>query len=157
MLSDIGGGNVGNSVNVSLAQITLRWMLEQVILSQCGIIFDEEALERVGMPLSSFPTPQAPSAAKDPSCESHLISDKAGPSAAPEDVVSLPVEELDAPSPLPSTDPPTIPSQPNPDTCDALSPLFDELQLQKSWWLLEIMLLPFSWQDAHGKWHTRWR
>jgi hypothetical protein len=157
LLSDIGGGNVGNSVNVSLAQITLRWMLEQVILSQCGIVFDEEALERVGMPLSSFPTPQTPSAAEDPSCESHLISDKAGPSATPEDVVSLPVEELDAPSPLPSTDPPTIPSQPNPDTCDALAPLFDELQLQKSWWLLEIMLLPFSWQDAHGKWHTRWR
>ncbi|OAX44319.1 hypothetical protein K503DRAFT_679125 [Rhizopogon vinicolor AM-OR11-026] len=96
--SDIGGGNVANCVEVSLAQNTLRWMVEQVIQSQCGILFDEEALERS----------------------------------------------------------PTIPSQPNPEICDALAPLFDELQLQKAWWLLEIMLLPYAWQDACGKWHTKW-
>ncbi|OJA07506.1 hypothetical protein AZE42_09221 [Rhizopogon vesiculosus] len=140
--SDIGGGNVANCVEVSLAQNTLRWMVEQVIQSQCGILFDEEALERLGMPLSSLPVPQPPP-------------------ASPDDVVSLPMEELKASSYVPSTSspptqPPTIPSQPNPETCDALAPLFDELQLQKAWWLLEIMLLPYAWQDAHGKWHTKW-
>lgn len=144
--SDIGGGNVENSVKVSLAQITLRWMVEQVILSNCGIVFDEEALERAGMPLSSFPISQTPPATEDPTGESQPI-DAASPCAEP----SLPT-----PSSLP-TDPPTTPSPPNPQTCDALAPLFDELQLQKAWWLLEILPLPFAWQDAHGKWHKKWR
>ncbi|KAG1836357.1 hypothetical protein DFJ58DRAFT_818638 [Suillus subalutaceus] len=143
--SDIGGGNVDNSVKVSLAQITLRWMVEQVILSECGIVFDEEALERAGMPLSSFPIPQTPPATEDPTGESQPI-----------DAVS-PCAEAPLPTPSsPPTDPPTTPSPPTPQTCDALAPLFDELQLQKAWWLLEIMLLPFAWQDAHGKWHKKW-
>ncbi|KAG2151424.1 hypothetical protein DEU56DRAFT_777810 [Suillus clintonianus] len=155
--SDIGGGNVGNSDKVSLAQITLRWMVEQVILSQCGIAFDEEALERVGMPLSSFPVPTTPPATEDPTGKSPPMTEKTGLSAAPDDAVS-PVAEvpLSAPS-SPPTDPPTTPSLPNPQTCDALAPLFDELQLQKAWWLLEILPLPFAWQDAHGKWHKKWR
>lgn len=132
-------------------------MVEQIILSQCGIMFDEEALERVGMPLSSFPIPQMPPVAKDPTCESQLMPGKAGPSTVSDDVVPLAVEE---PSPVPSsppTDPPTLPPPQNPETCDALAPMFDELQIKKSWWLLEILPLPFSYQDAHGKWHNKWR
>lgn len=135
-------------------------MVEQVILSQCGILFDEKALERVDMPLSSFPLPQTPSASEDSNRKPQLMEDKMDPSTAPDGVASLSVEELEAPSHVPSVgpaDPPTVPSQPNPETCDALAPSFDELQLNKSWWLLEIMLLPFAWQDAHGKWHTKWR
>jgi hypothetical protein len=130
-------------------------MVEQIILSQCGITFDEEALERVGMPLSSFPIPQMPPVAEDPTCQSQLISDKAGPSTGSDDVVPLSVEE---PSPVPPpTDSPTLPSPQDPETCDALAPMFDELQIQKVWWLLEILPLPFAYQDAHGKWHTKWR
>ncbi|KAG0703790.1 hypothetical protein DFH29DRAFT_915099 [Suillus ampliporus] len=156
--SDIGGGNVGNSVEVSLAQITLRWMVEQVMLSQCGIVFDEEALERVGMPLSSLPVSKTPPATEDPTGKSPPVIDKTDLSAAPNDAVSPFVEEtpLSAHS-SPPTDPPTTPSQRNPETCNALAPLFDELQLSKSWWLLEIIPLPFAWQDAHGKWHKKWR
>ncbi|KAG1748599.1 hypothetical protein EDB19DRAFT_1682574 [Suillus lakei] len=155
--SDIGGGNVGNSVGVSLAQVTLRWMVEQVILSQCGIVFDEEALERVGMPLSSFPISKTPPATEDPTGKSQPMTDKTGLSAAPDDAVS-PFAEALLPAPsTPPTDSPTTPSHPNPQTCNALAPLFDELQLQKAWWLLEILPLPFAWQDAHGKWHKKWR
>lgn len=155
--SDVGGGNVKNSLKVSLAQITLRWMVEQVILSNCGIVFDEEALERVGMPLSSFPISQTPLATENPTGTSHPMTDNPNLSAAPVDAVT-PFAE--APLPIPSsplTDPPTTPSLPNPQTCDALAPLFDELQLQKAWWLLEILPLPFASQDALGKWHTKWR
>ncbi|KAG1766203.1 hypothetical protein EDD22DRAFT_1012012, partial [Suillus occidentalis] len=155
--TDIGGGNVENSVKVSLAQVTLRWMVEQVILSKCGIIFDEEALERVGMPLSSFPISKTPPVTEDPTDKSHPIPDIPSLSAAPVDVVS-PFAEAPLPTPsIPPTDPPTTPLLPNSQTCDALAPLFDELQLQKAWWLLEILPLPFRWQDALGKWHTKWR
>ncbi|KAG2359491.1 hypothetical protein BDR07DRAFT_1378664 [Suillus spraguei] len=152
---DIGGGNVENSVNVSLAQITLRWMVEQVMLSNCGIVFDEKALERVGMPLSSFPISQTPPS-EDSTGKSQPMVDSPGLSAAPIDVVSPFVEApLPAPSSLP-IDPPTTPSLPNPQTCNALAPLFDQMQLKKTWWLLEILPLPIPWQDAYGKWHKKW-
>ncbi|KAG1742345.1 uncharacterized protein EDB91DRAFT_308015 [Suillus paluster] len=153
--TDIGGGNVGNSVKVSLAQTTLRWMVEQVLLSQCGIVFDEAALERAGMPLSSLPISKTPPATENPTGKSPPMTDKTGLSAATNDTL---VEEAPLPAPSsPPTDPPTTPSQPNPETCDALAPLFNKLQQQKAWWLLEIIPLPFAWQDARGKWHKTWK
>lgn len=155
--SDIGGGNVENSVKVSLAQVTLRWMVEQVILSNCGIVFDEEALERAGMPSSSLPISKTPPATEDPADKSQPMTDNPSLSVGPVDAVS-PFAEAPLPTPSsPPNDPPTIPSNPNPETCDALAPLFDQLQIQKAWWLLEILPLPFAWQDAHGRWHKKWR
>lgn len=43
------------------------------------------------------------------------------------------------------------------DSTDALEPLHDELKLNPLWWLLEIIPLQFSWQDAQGVWHREWR
>lgn len=45
--ADVGGGSVTDSVSLSLSQITLHWMLREVVSSQCGIIFDHEALQRL--------------------------------------------------------------------------------------------------------------
>jgi len=42
--SDIGGGSVPNGTLHSLENITLRWMVRQVVASRCGIQFDEAAL-----------------------------------------------------------------------------------------------------------------
>ncbi|KAJ3754777.1 hypothetical protein EV360DRAFT_96434 [Lentinula raphanica] len=42
--SDIGGGSVPNSTKDSLSDISLRWMIRQVMESQCGIKFNEDAL-----------------------------------------------------------------------------------------------------------------
>ena len=43
---DIGGGSVPDTEIHSLAHITLRWMVKEVVQSKCGILFDELALER---------------------------------------------------------------------------------------------------------------
>ncbi|KAF9242615.1 hypothetical protein BU15DRAFT_43880 [Melanogaster broomeanus] len=96
--SDVGGGNVQDDVKVSLAQIPLRWMVEQVIESQCGIHFDTEALARIG-----YTTP---------------------------------------------------PRDSDPQHPDALAPLYDELQINKMWWVLEIAPFSYAWQDTNGVWHT---
>lgn len=42
------------------------------------------------------------------------------------------------------------------DLDDALQPLHDELKLDPLWWLLEIVPLQYSWQDAQGVWHSEW-
>ncbi|KAF8885707.1 hypothetical protein CPB84DRAFT_1850310 [Gymnopilus junonius] len=42
------------------------------------------------------------------------------------------------------------------DLADAVEPLHDELKLDPLWWLLEIVPLSYSWQDAQGVWHREW-
>ncbi|KAF9465244.1 hypothetical protein BDZ94DRAFT_1234674 [Collybia nuda] len=64
--SDVGGGAVSDSVVNSLANISLRWMVHEVVKSQCGILFDELALQRAsifgifpGTPVEDSPIQQA--------------------------------------------------------------------------------------------------
>ncbi|KIM40908.1 hypothetical protein M413DRAFT_445679 [Hebeloma cylindrosporum] len=42
------------------------------------------------------------------------------------------------------------------DNIDAVQPIHDELKIDPLWWLLEIIPLHFSWQDADGVWHRDW-
>ena len=58
--SDVGGGSVKDTERYSLANISLRWMVKQVELSQCGIKFDPVALEAVKMDASSPTSPGSP-------------------------------------------------------------------------------------------------
>lgn len=53
--ADIGGSSVPDVVRYSLSDITLQWMVKQVVLSKCGIKFDEEALQRADINISKIP------------------------------------------------------------------------------------------------------
>ena len=52
--SDVGGGAVKDTVRYSLGDISLRWMVKQVILSQCGIRFEAAALRRADIDVSTI-------------------------------------------------------------------------------------------------------
>ncbi|TFK71280.1 hypothetical protein BDN72DRAFT_469478 [Pluteus cervinus] len=54
---DVGGGNLQNSFQRNVANISLRWMARQVMAAQAGILFDEEALRREEIPSVSEPRP----------------------------------------------------------------------------------------------------
>ncbi|KAJ7078619.1 hypothetical protein B0H15DRAFT_860330 [Mycena belliarum] len=54
--SDIGGGSVANDVARSLSDITLHWMLSQIMASTSGILFDPEALARASLSIDGQPT-----------------------------------------------------------------------------------------------------
>lgn len=109
---------------MSLAQITLHWMIEQVMESKCGIMFDSDALERIGFKTS--PSPQT------------LDATGATDSAVQES--------------LNGVDQPTFPER-----SDAIAPLFDELKINKLWWILELLPFTYAWQDDKGLWHSKWR
>lgn len=47
--ADVGGGAVGDTVQCSLADISLQWMVNQVHDAQCGIKFDDGALKAAGI------------------------------------------------------------------------------------------------------------
>ncbi|KAL0961461.1 hypothetical protein HGRIS_006406 [Hohenbuehelia grisea] len=108
--SDVGGGNVTDDVTSSVANIPLRWMVREVILSQCGIQFEVAALQRLAIPYV-FPTLQ-------------LSSDGT-------------VHKVGNEQPI----------------ADAMQPIHDALKSNPFWWLLEIIPLHYTWQDAQGVWH----
>ncbi|KAJ7364924.1 hypothetical protein DFH08DRAFT_840338, partial [Mycena albidolilacea] len=55
--ADVGGGAVADGTDCSLSDITLRWMVRQIMASSCGIQFDEAALERAA--ISVVPSPSS--------------------------------------------------------------------------------------------------
>ena len=52
--ADVGGGNDANETLHSLSNISLRWMLREIVKAQCGLLFDNSALKRMGIPQSTF-------------------------------------------------------------------------------------------------------
>ncbi|KAH9936398.1 uncharacterized protein B0H18DRAFT_1082009 [Fomitopsis serialis] len=57
---DIGGSAVPDTEKLSLADITLRWMVKQIVRAQCGIVFDTDALHDANIPDSIFTGPDFP-------------------------------------------------------------------------------------------------
>lgn len=58
-LTDVGGGAVPDSTENALGNVALRWMVEEVALSQCGIIFNPAALQRANIEVPG-PFPNTP-------------------------------------------------------------------------------------------------
>ncbi|PCH40124.1 hypothetical protein WOLCODRAFT_98323 [Wolfiporia cocos MD-104 SS10] len=125
---DVGGSAVEDSVKLSLSHITLRWMVRQIMLAQCGITFDDNALRRLNIPPSvvtgiEFPiTP--PQVEKRPQTSSSSGSDAERPDTL--------------------------------DKMNALQPLHDELYRRAFWWILEVLPMSYNWQEKSGKWRTSW-
>ena len=99
---DIGGGAVSNDVEQSLSNITLRWMVREIVASGLGDIFDPSARARFDL----------------------------------EPTQTISEIEMDR------------------DSAEALDPLHDELRSNILWWLVEILPIPYSFQDMNNVWHT---
>lgn len=122
-ISDVGGGAEKNTAVGTLSDIPLRWMVREVVASQCGIQFDEAVMAKLNVHVS-LPAPD------------FFLANSASNGSIPGTKPS----EQDCAA----------------DTVDATKPLHNELRLQPMWWILELVPLPFSWQDASGKWHKKW-
>ena len=51
---DVGGGSVSDSTKLSLSEVTLCWMVREVVLSKAPIEFDPAAIQRANLPGSVF-------------------------------------------------------------------------------------------------------
>ncbi|EJC98126.1 uncharacterized protein FOMMEDRAFT_162480 [Fomitiporia mediterranea MF3/22] len=120
--SDVGGGAEKNNADGMLSDIPLRWMVREVVASQCGIQFDAATMARLNVHVS-LPGPEYFAAG---------INGTTPPGPRPSEV------DITA------------------DQVDSTKPLHDELKLDPLWWILEIIPLPFTWQDAKAKWHKKW-
>ncbi|OSD07307.1 hypothetical protein PYCCODRAFT_1463594 [Trametes coccinea BRFM310] len=154
---DVGGGNVANNVEVSLSDITLRWMVREVVLAQCGIAFDEAALVRANIPESifrgeGFPLPAQTTFSRHPQHNGFSVDEAGSNTAASQDG-----SNGGAHAPLPKSEP--RPTEATPDdgldcSADALAPLHDMLKSNPTWWLLEIVPTWYKVQQPDGTWKT---
>lgn len=160
MRVDVGGGSVADDVTVSLSDITLRWMVREVVQAQCGIAFDEAALARANIPESifrgvGFPLPSQTIISHTPRRHKHTapVGEGASSSSAEDsDSSDQPQLKIQAP--------PAPPSQTGDDSldakADAVQPTHDAFKSSPAWWLLEIVPISYPWQQPSGKWKNTW-
>ncbi|THH30036.1 hypothetical protein EUX98_g4147 [Antrodiella citrinella] len=151
---------------VCLSDITLRWMVRQVVLSQVGISFDSDALTRSKIPNSVFTGVGFPITPPSSTLKQQLHA-PAGTQT------KLKFKSAAEPNPFasPKTDHLTL-EVPGEDSgaevgdgasqisealteTDAVQPIYDQLQIKWAWWLLEIIPLTYSYQDGKGMWHQK--
>jgi len=149
--SDVGGGAVEDAVRYSLGDISLRWMVKQVILSQCGIRFDAVALRRADIDVSTiaFADPAQRTVEQLWRRKSEAATISSGPLTpsaeghSGEDMIPIRKEK-------------EAEAQVWPQEQDVLTDTHDQLKAQPMWWILELMPMKFTWQEADGTWKSKW-
>jgi len=148
--SDVGGGAVEDTVRYSLGEISLRWMVKQVVLSQCEIKFDAAALRRADIDILTTdladPTQETVgqicrwvSEAETVTAPSALLTPSEGEGSGEDMIWKGGGEGAEAK---------TWPREP-----DVLADIHDELGSKLSgYWLLEYFPATFGWQRVDGEW-----
>ncbi|KAF8527523.1 hypothetical protein BU17DRAFT_39727 [Hysterangium stoloniferum] len=145
--SDVGGGATRDDDANSLSNITLRWMVREIVKAQCGIQFDPTALKRAGIPLTMVYPDSVASDSNVQSGSSGIPQSSDGEAAK-----ATAVEVTGGPSPsLYNAE------AAQDDVNDAKQQLHDEFLLNPAWWILEVMLFYQPWQDESGTWHRQFR
>ena len=150
--SDVGGGAVEDAVRYSLGDISLRWMVKQVILSECGIKFDMVALRAADIDVSTIvlvgPTQRTVDQLWRRKSDAEAVTASlALPTPSAEDGSE---EDL-----IPKGKGKDVEEQVWPQE-DVLADTHDKLKSQPWWWFLEIMPMKFTWQEADGTWKSKW-
>ncbi|KDQ62836.1 hypothetical protein JAAARDRAFT_66375 [Jaapia argillacea MUCL 33604] len=123
---DVGGGAVTDGTQHALCDITLNWMIREIQASQCGILFDDQALQLDGFPAL------APTIALPPGGTFISNSERVEATAAERD------QEFNV----------TNAVQPIHDQLTWRGNV--------AWWILEVLPTPYRWQDKAGVWHKTW-
>ncbi|KAA1469715.1 hypothetical protein DENSPDRAFT_638958 [Dentipellis sp. KUC8613] len=178
--SDVGGGAVEDTAEYSLANVALNWMVREVMLAQCGILFDDAALSKWNIPttvVDAFKPKRSSSEQKRASGEhkkqtslhdyikppatangkgkENGASNGNGNGKARLSVDGKTRVSVDGKARI-SVDETVPADDKGHEAEDVVQPINDELKLAPLWWLLEIVPTKYAWQDPSGKWITKW-
>ncbi|TFK60892.1 hypothetical protein BDN72DRAFT_965473 [Pluteus cervinus] len=140
---DVGGGSVSNEVKRNLARISLRWMIRECFKTKSGIMFHTEGLKSIYLdPNSLYPIvaprpPPLPTTTLS-NLSTYIIPETDTAIKSP-DVAAL-IQD------------PTLQTEEGQDLLDALCPVYDQLSLAWTWWVLEIIPLRFRYQNKDNSW-----
>jgi len=130
---DVGGGSVKNGTKYSLARIPLRWMIRECFRTKAGILFEADKLRAIGLDPESIVNPRPPPL---PVNGQKILSIKEAEAEKSNDDGGTEEEE---------------------ELRDALSPAYDQLSIQKLWWILEYLPLPERILLDCQRWKYRYR
>ena len=127
-------------------------MVKQVVLSQCGISFDMTALRRADIDISTIVivAPTQPTVEQVWRMKSEADSGLASPLTPP----TSPGEDGSGEYIRKGKDK-GADTQTWPRDQDVLADIHDELKAQRSWWILEILPMKSTWQEADGTWKSK--
>jgi hypothetical protein len=147
---------VSNKTRYSLARIPLRWMVRECFKAQTGILFYCDKLREIGLHPDNLdpqvvdrPAPFLPGdhRIKDRPATPNPIQVRGYLMKKNQPAVVEIVKEDDEPFILEEEE----------DRRDALSPMYDQLQIKKWWWILEILPTKLGYQGSKGEWVTMWK
>lgn len=165
LLIDVGGGSgtfsgspllnlkfrpsilVNNGIKPCLARIPLRWMIRECFKTNSGIMFNTDDMKEIGLdPASLYPIvlPRPPAIAIEPSLNPKLYIakiPKRGPPTITDEKSEATTEEH-------------VQTEEEADLQDSLAPVYDQLILNRLWWILEIIPLKHRYQGSQKRWKT---
>jgi len=116
-------------------------MVKQVVLSQCGILFDHAALRRADIEISTIVLTDPHQLTVGDMWKKSQTSNSPSTASRREDTNGY--DGHDAAEEWPADR-------------DVLTDCHDELKLGKGWWMLETLPMKYAWQEANGKWKAKW-
>ena len=162
---DVGGGSVPNETENTLARISLRWMILECFRTGTGIRFRKGSLRKIGMDQDTLEAFTSGRFIVDRARSQTLASEdtftSAGPASAIEHRGGLGQDgSLNSigktPGPIiatketssPTTTSGALSFKPEQERKDAISPIYDQLDICKFWWLSELIPLRHKLQGV---------
>lgn len=131
----------------ALSNISLRWMVREILKTRCHILFDETSLKELN--ISKEIIKQAPDLELS---ETSVPIPQVTPTPTPPETPDMP--DVDLGSAGPET---VMPELPDADALDAVQGIGDLLKRNVFWWIIEIIPTNHVWQNEHDEWVGRWR
>jgi hypothetical protein len=128
---DVGGGSVVNGTRNALARIPLRWMIRQCFLVKTGIMFHTAYFKEIGLDINMLYPEVRP---RPPPLQ---LSDLT-PTRRAELYDSVKQRGIGDGTGVLLPETQDFVSEEEEDLRDALEPIYDELVLNKAWWILEV-------------------
>jgi hypothetical protein len=136
-----------------MARIPLRWMIRQCFLANTGIQFYRETFKHIGLdPATLFPF--VTTRPKAPETSASCVAEAKASTHCP-DLHHVTLNDQAQASPIAAC---TFKSEEHEELLDALSPIYDQLEKVKAWWILEILPLRHLVQDRKElSWKPFWQ
>lgn len=143
---DVGGGLAKDTDDHALSNISLRWMVNEIVKAQCHILFDEAALDLWNIPIPAIVQVALPVTRE--ASDSTLLAREASGSTST-GASAHKGDAAEAPSLF-------LPIEESLDAIDAVQKMGNALK-NPFWWALELVPTYHEWQNEQDEWVGKWR